>query len=161
MLSECFRVLQRDRASKMCLYVKGDFFLWVFSLIQYCFIYSFYFCLCWVFIASRRLSLVVASQGYSRCAVTSLVEHGLKGMQVSAVAARGFSSWGTWALLPCGQVSSYSWTRDWNHNPCIDRWITTWPLGKYREICYKGLADNECGGWQVQNLQCGPTVWET
>ena len=38
------------------------------------FIYLFYFCLCWVFIAARRLSLVVASGGYSslRCASFSL-----------------------------------------------------------------------------------------
>ena len=59
--------------------VKPENLFFCFKLI------SFYFCLCWVFVALSRLSLVVASQGYSLVAVLDLLiavaslvaEHGL------------------------------------------------------------------------------------
>ena len=61
--------------------------------------------------------LYCCTQAFSSCgkqvllsgctAAASLMEHGLKGMQASAVVARRFSSCGTWALLPCGQMGSY------------------------------------------------------
>ena len=53
--------------------------------LKYKFIYLIYFWLCWVFVASRRLSLVVASGGLLSFAVRGLLiavaslvaEHGL------------------------------------------------------------------------------------
>ena len=78
------------------------------------------FILVWAVLGLYCCSLAFSSCGKpalpSSCtAVASLVEHGLKGMQASAVAARGFSSCGTWASLPCGQMGSYF--LDWELKP--------------------------------------------
>ena len=60
------------------------------------------FWLCGIFIAARRVSLVLASRDYSLvwCAGRLLIaeaslvaEHGLQGMQASVAAAHGLSSW--------------------------------------------------------------------
>ena len=86
-----------------------------------------YFWLCWVLVAACRLSLVVASGGYSLVAVfgplfavaSLVIEHGLwaQGLQ--------------WVWLSCGsalaalRLVGSSWTRDRTHVPCIGRWILT------------------------------------
>ena len=71
---------------------------WFFFLYIYKFIYLFiYFWLHWVFVAVRRLSLAVASGGYSslRCAGFSL--SWLLSLQSTGSGCQGFSSCGTWA----------------------------------------------------------------
>ena len=65
-------------------------YLFIFKLVLFYFnILFMYCCLCWVFIAACRLSLVVASGDYSLVvpglliAMASLVsEHGLEGAQI-------------------------------------------------------------------------------
>ena len=66
-----------------------------------------YLCLCWVFVAMCRLSLVVASRGYSPAevqglliAVASLVEHWALGVQVSVVVRQGLSCPKARGILP-------------------------------------------------------------
>ena len=64
------------------------------------FIISFYFCLHWVVLAARRLSLVVANGGYCLVAVRRLLF-----AVTSLIAERGLSSCGSWALLLCGMCN--------------------------------------------------------
>ena len=74
-------------------------FTWQFFFNKFIYLYLFiYFWLCWVFVVVRRLSLVVASRGYSllRCAGFSL--QWLVLLQSTGSRRRGFSSCGTWAL---------------------------------------------------------------
>ena len=81
---------------------------------------KFYFCLCWVFTDTQGLSLAVASGGYSvvvrrlLTALASLVaEHGLQGLQASAVVAHGLSCAMTGGIFP-----------DQGSNPCHLPWQT-------------------------------------
>ena len=62
-----------------------------------CLFVCFYFWLCWVFVAVRGLSLVVASGGYSslRCAGFSL--RWLLLLQSTGSRRMGFSSCSTWS----------------------------------------------------------------
>ena len=81
-----------------------------FSKKNRCFIYLFYFWLCWVFIAGRGLSLVSVSGGL------------LASCCVWASHCGSFSCWEAHGLscpMPCG----ISWTREWPHVPCIGKWI--------------------------------------
>ena len=115
----------------------GDHFLK-----NYLFIYLFiYFWLSWVFVAVHRLSLVVASGGYSllRCAGFSLLC--LLLLRSTGSRRAGFSSCGTWAqqlwltgsraqtqqLRRMGLVAprhvGSSWTRARTRVPCIGRRI--------------------------------------
>ena len=90
---------------------------------------SFFFWLCWVFIATQGLSLVAASRGYSslRCMGFSL--QWLLLLRSTGSRCVGFSSCGTWAqqLWRTGLVAprhvGYSRTRDWTRVPCIGRRI--------------------------------------
>ena len=96
------------------------------------FIYLFiYFCLLWVFIAARGLSLVVASGDYSslRCAGFSL--QWLLLLRSTGARRTGCSSCGSWTLerrlSSCGLVAprhvGSSWTRAQTRVPCIGRRI--------------------------------------
>ena len=67
--------------------------------------YLFYFWLHWVFVAVRRLSLVVANRGYSSCGARASHCSGFSscgaqalGTQASVVVVRGLSSCGSRAL---------------------------------------------------------------
>ena len=80
-----------------------SFFFFNFILYIYLFIYLFiylliYLWLCWVFVAVRRLSLVVASGGYSLlwCAGFSVQWRLL--LRSTGSRHEGFSSCGSWAL---------------------------------------------------------------
>ena len=108
-------------------------------IFQFCFInvYLFiYFWLCWVLVAACRLSLVVASGGYSLVAV-----FGPLSAVASLVIELGLWVQGLqWVWLSCGsglaalRLVGSSWTRDRTHVPCIGRWILThWAT---REILY-------------------------
>ena len=72
-----------------------------------------YFWLCWVFVAARRLSLVVASRGYSslRCVGFSL--RWLLLLRSMGSRHMGFSSCGSWALerrlSSCGTQAQQLW----------------------------------------------------
>ena len=67
---------------------------------MYLCIYLFiYFWLHWVFVAAHRLSVVVASRGFSCCGARAL------GAQASVVVARRLSSCGLWAIER--RLSSY------------------------------------------------------
>ena len=46
---------------------------WLVLLLLLFFFFNFYFWLCWVFVATHRLSLVVESGGYSLIAVHGLL----------------------------------------------------------------------------------------
>ena len=84
-------------------YVSHCFFLNEFICLKN----FFYFWLCWVFIAARRLSLVVVSGGYSslQCAGFSL--RWLLLLRSTGPRHVGFSSCGTWAsaVVACGLSS--------------------------------------------------------
>ena len=71
-------------------------FYFLFFLINL-FILFIYFCLLWVFVAARGLSLVAVSRGYSslQCAGFSL--QWLLLLQSTGSRCAGFSSCGTWA----------------------------------------------------------------
>ena len=67
--------------------------------------FFFLFCLHWVFVAACRLSLVVASGGYSSlqcvgfsCGGFSCCGAWALGVRASVVAVRGLSGCGSWAL---------------------------------------------------------------
>ena len=80
------------------------------------YIYLFHFWLCWVFVATGGLSLVVAGRGYAHC-------HGLS-LQSTGSRREGFSTCSTW-LSSCGALLhvASSQTRDRTCVPCIDRQI--------------------------------------
>ena len=98
------------------------------------FIYYFYFCLPWVFVAARRLSLVAVNGGYSSLWCTSLSlrwflllrNTGSRHTGFSRVSAQalecGLSSCGARALAVPQHVES-SQTRDRTHVPCVGRQI--------------------------------------
>ena len=69
--------------------------------------------------------------------VNSLVEHRFWGVQASAVAVCGLSTWASLALeLRCPgfvalQHVGSSWTRGQTYVPCTDRWILNcWTTGE-------------------------------
>ena len=78
-------VLFSSRIFDNCLF----FFLPNIMLLRYV-VFSFW--LCWVFVAARGLSLVVASGGFSCCGAWAL------GTQASVVVACGLSSCGSQAI---------------------------------------------------------------
>ena len=88
-----------------------------------------YFWLRWVFVAARRLSLVVASGGYSLLWCTGFSLRYLLLLWSTGSRRVGFSSCGTWAqqLWLAGLVApkhmGSSWTRARTHVLCIGRWI--------------------------------------
>ena len=93
-------------------------------------IYLFiYFCLRWVFIAARGLSLVALSGGYSSLRCTSfslwwlllLRSTGSRHVGFSSCGMRAQKLWRTGLVAPRHVESS--WSRDWTHVPCIGRWI--------------------------------------
>ena len=93
----------------------------LFHLFVYFPIYLLCFWLCWVFVAACRLSLVVASGGYSLAGVhgflvvvASLVEHRPEGPWAQEL-------WCTGLVAPWHGESS--WSRDWTGVPFIGRWI--------------------------------------
>ena len=69
------------------------------------FLFSHYFWLHWVFVATRGVSLIVASGGRSLDAACRLLtavapfvdEHGLQDVRVSVVVAHGLSTCAAWA----------------------------------------------------------------
>ena len=80
-------------------------YLCVGFFVYFFLIYLFYFCLRWVFVAARGLSLVAASGGYSSlwCVGFSLqwlllLRNTALGVRASVVVAHGLSSCGSWAL---------------------------------------------------------------
>ena len=101
---------------------------------------SFCFWLLWVFVAVCGLSLVMTSEGYSRCTVLFfevaplVAERRLQGLQASVVVAHGLSC-SLWALalrlsscdiqaqLPQSMWDLSSQTRVGTCVPCIGRWI--------------------------------------
>ena len=90
------------------------FFFNLFILLFYLFIY---FGLCWVFVAARGLSLVVASGGYSSLWCTGFSFWWLLLLRSTGSRLTGFSSCGMWAqqlwctgLVALRHVGS-SWTR--------------------------------------------------
>ena len=107
---------------------RSFFFFYKFILFIY------YFCLRWVFVAARWLSLVAASRGYSFVAVRGLLiavaslvaEHGLQvhGLQQlwhAASRAQAQQMWHTGLVAP-RHVGS-SWIRAQTRIPCIGRRI--------------------------------------
>ena len=127
------------KKKKVCIsepYIIKEYWKWAF--IYFLFIY---FCLRWVFVAARGLSLVAASGGYSslRCAGFSF--WWLLLLRSTGSRCMGFSSYGTWAqqlwltgsraqaqqLRRTGLVAPWhvgsSWTRARTPVPCIGRWI--------------------------------------
>ena len=60
---------------------------------------SIYFCLRWVFVAARRLSLVVASRGYSLLQCTGFSLQWPLLLQSMGSKHAGFSSCGTWVSV--------------------------------------------------------------
>ena len=98
-----------------------DLYLFIFKLVLFYFNILFIsFCLCWVFIAACRLSLLVVSWGYSLVATLSLL------VAVASLAAQALglrlSSCSTQHLVASWHVGS-SQTRDQTCGPCIGRWI--------------------------------------
>ena len=89
----------------------------------------FFFWLCWVFVAAHRLSLVVASGGYSSLRCTGFSLRWLLLLRSMGTRHVGFSSCGAWAqwlwcmgLVAPRHVGS-SWTRAQTRVPSIGRWI--------------------------------------
>ena len=68
-----------------------------FSLFCNTFILFIYFWLCWVFVAVRGLSLVVASGGYSSLRCTGFSLRWLLLLRSTGSRRAGFSSCDTWA----------------------------------------------------------------
>ena len=79
------------------------------------------FWLCWVFVAARRLSLVVASGGYSR-----VVEHRL-------------SNCGTWAQLPCSSGDLPGPGIEPAFPALAGSFLTSGPSGKSHSYVFEGL----------------------
>ena len=73
----------------------GNFYFYLFNL----FIYLIYFWLRWVFVAVRRLSLVVASGGYSSLQCVGFSLQWLLLLRSTGSRSVGFSSCGTWASV--------------------------------------------------------------
>ena len=94
-----------------------QFFFFLFINLFHLFIY---FWLCWVFIAARRLSLVVENGGYSslRCAGFSL--RWLLLLWSTGSRCAGFSSCGTWAsvVMAHGLSSCGSWALECRLSSC-------------------------------------------
>ena len=100
--------------------------------------YLFIYWPCWAPMAAQSITLVVVSEGYSLVAVhrlftsvDSLVAvHMTSGVRASVVAARGLSSFGSWALeyrlSSCGHGLSCSSAcgilLDQGLNPCLLHW---------------------------------------
>ena len=82
-----------------------------------------YFWLCWVFLAARRLSLVVASGGYSSLRCTGFSLWWLLLLWSTGSRFTGFSSCGSWALerrLSCSVACGIFLDQDLN--PCPLTW---------------------------------------
>ena len=108
-------------------------FIYLFLNIIFCFVlfFNFFFWLCWVFVAVHRLSLVVASGGYSLLHCMGFSLRWLVLLQSIGSRCAGFSSCGMqaqlWLLWPSGLVAPQhvgsSRTRGQTRVPCIGRWI--------------------------------------
>ena len=79
-----------------------------------------YLWLCWVFLVTRGLSLVVASRGHSCCSAWTSCRSGFSCCQAWAL-EQTQQLWCMGWMAPWHVVSS--WTRDWTCVPCIGRRI--------------------------------------
>ena len=84
------------------------------------FILCIYFCLCWVFMVTDKLSLV-AAHGLLIAVISLAMEHRLQALRLQKLQhmAHGLSCSPACGILPA---------RDWTHVPCIGRWILNQPL---------------------------------
>ena len=81
------------------------------------------FGLCWVFLATHRLSLAVVSGGYSLLPCVGFSLQWLLLLQSTGSRSRGLSSYSTQAWLPWGTWDLGPWTRDQTCVPCVSSQI--------------------------------------
>ena len=100
-----------------------------------------YFCLCWVFVAAHRLSLVVVSWLLTAGA-SFVAEHGLQGMWASVVAAHGLQGAALVVAHGLGCPTAFGISPDQRLNgvPYITRWILNYWATWGRRHCCSFLA---------------------
>ena len=113
---------------------KYHMFFFIFIIYKSILFYNFYlFWLCWLFIAVWALGLL--QLWCAGLPPLLLLEHGLWGVQTSAVTAPRLQSGGSVVVLGCSAAVGSPWTRDQIHVSRIDRWILyTEPTGKPHKL---------------------------
>ena len=124
------------------------------------FLFIYLFWLCWVFIAARRLSLLVASRGYSSLQCTGFSLWWLLLLRSMVTRLTGFSSCSTWAqqlwltgsraqaqqlwhkVLVVLQHVGSSQTRALTH-VLAGRFLTTVPPRKSKHISFCCITNNQ------------------